>query len=95
MKNPQSIRPVGNRALILIENKPAKTESGILLPENQETEKITEGKIIAIGSGDRIKKLDIKKGDKISFNKYSGLDYKVGMINYKLLEDDEILAVLE
>lgn len=94
-----NIRPLGNRVLV----EPTKTEevtaSGIVLPETVDKEKKAEGKIVALGNGEDLVKLNLKVGDKILFEKWGGEEIKVGRgaeeKEYKILTHDKIMAVVE
>ena len=90
-----SIKPLGDRIVVLPVKESEKTKSGIILPETADKEKPAQGKVISIGAGEKIKKSGIKKGDEIVFEKYAGTEFKIGGVEYKILKEDEILAILE
>ena len=71
------------------------TKAGIILPDTVDKEKKAEGKVIAIGDGEKIQKLGLKKGDKVLFGKYAGEEVKVDEVEYKILSDEDVLAVIE
>lgn len=71
------------------------TKSGIILPDTVDKEKKAEGKVIAIGDGEKIQKLGLKEGDKVLFGKYAGEEVKVDDMEYKILSDEDVLAVIE
>ncbi len=71
------------------------TKSGIILPETVDKEKKAEGKILAIGDGEKITKLGLKVGDKVLFGKYAGEEVKLDDVEYKILSDEDVLAVIE
>lgn len=90
-----SIKPLGDRLVVSPVKELGKTKSGIILPETADKEKPAQGKVVSIGAGEKIKKSGIKKGDEIIFEKYAGTEFKIGDIEYKILKEDEILAILE
>ncbi len=90
-----SIKPLGDRAVVAPVKETEKTKSGIILPETVNKEKPAQGRIVAIGNGEKIKKSGIKKGDEVVYEKYSGTEIKIGGVEYKILKEDEILAILE
>ena len=90
-----SIKPLGDRVVVLPVKESEKTKSGIILPETADKEKPAQGKVAAMGGGEKIKKSGLKKGDEIVFEKYAGTEFKIGGIEYKILKEDEILAILE
>jgi len=71
------------------------TKSGIVLPDTVDKEKKAEGKVLAIGEGEKIQKLGLKEGDKVLFGKYAGEEVKVEEKEYKILSDEDVLAVIE
>ncbi|MFH1534978.1 MAG: co-chaperone GroES, partial [Patescibacteria group bacterium] len=56
-----------------------------ILPDTAEKEQKSEGVIIALGEGERIKELGLKEGDKVIFGKYAGEEFKEGDEEYKIL----------
>lgn len=90
-----NIKPLGDRALVRPATEAEVTESGIVLPSTVDKEKKAEGEIKAVGSGEKISKLDLKVGQKVLFGKYAGEEIKVGEETYKILSYEDILAVLE
>ena len=89
------IKPLGDRAVIAPIKEAEKTKSGIILPETADKEKPAQGRVLALGNGEKIKKSGLKKGDEVVYEKYSGTEFKVGGAEYKILKEDEILAILE
>lgn len=90
-----SIKPLGDRIVVSPVKELGKTKSGIILPETADKEKPAQGKVVSIGAGEKIKKSGIKKGDEVVYEKYAGTEFKIGDIEYKILKEDEILAILE
>lgn len=90
-----SIKPLSDRAVVAPVKETEKTKSGIILPETVNKEKPAQGRIVAIGNGEKIKKSGIKKGDEVVYEKYAGTEIKIGGVEYKILKEDEILAILE
>ena len=75
------IKPLGDRILVLGVEREKKTKGGILIPDTAK-EKPQEGKVIAVGPGKVNEKgkrilLDVKKGDRVLFGKYSGNEIKI------------------
>jgi len=88
----KKIRPLGENILVSAEYEPAKTKSGLVLPETASKERPQEGKVIAIGDSDKIK---VKKGQTVIFAKYSGSEIKLGEEEYLIIKYEDILAVME
>lgn len=89
------LRPLGDRIVVMPKVEEEVTKSGIVLPDTVEKEKKEEGKVMAIGTGEKITKLGLKVGDTVMFGKYSGEDVTVDEVEYKVLKDEDVLAVLE
>ncbi|MBI4920085.1 co-chaperone GroES [Candidatus Azambacteria bacterium] len=90
-----SIKPLGDRIVVSPVQEAEKTKSGIILPETINKEKPAQGKVVAIGAGEKIKKSGVKKGDEVVFEKYAGAEFKLNGVEYKILKEDEVLAILE
>ncbi len=76
-----------------------KTAGGIVIPDTAK-EKPQEGKVIAVGPGRTDKDgalipMDVKKGDRILFGKYSGTETKIDGVEYLIMRADDILGILE
>jgi chaperonin GroES len=89
------LKPLGDRVIIkpLVEEE--VTKSGIVLPDTVEKEKKEQGAVVSVGNGEKITKLGLKTGDRVLFGKYSGEDVKVDNIEYKVLKDEDVLAIIE
>lgn len=89
------LKPLGDRVIIkpLVEEE--VTKSGIVLPDTVEKEKKEQGAVVSVGNGEKIIKLGLKAGDRVLFGKYSGEDVKVDDIEYKVLKDEDVLAIIE
>lgn len=88
------IQPLGDRVLVKILETEEVTKGGILLPDSAK-EKKAEGEVVAVGSGEDVKKLDLKKGDRVLFGKYGGDDVTLDNKEYKILKHDDVLAVVK
>lgn len=79
------LKPLGDRIIVKPIKEEEITASGIILPDTAEKEQKSEGEIIALGDGERIKELGLKEGTKVIFGKYSGEEFKEGDVEYKIL----------
>ncbi|MEH7120102.1 co-chaperone GroES [Neobacillus vireti] len=92
------LRPLGDRIVIELVESEEKTASGIVLPDSAK-EKPQEGKVVAVGngrvleSGERVA-LDVAVGDRIIFSKYAGTEVKYQGVEYLILRENDILAVV-
>ena len=93
-----NLKPLGDRIIIKALKSEDKTKGGIVLPDTAK-EKSQQGKVIAVGGGkvvgDKIVPLEVKKGDKILFGKYSGDEVKIGLEEYLIIKESDVLAVIE
>lgn len=93
------LRPLQDRILVKRVEEETKTKGGIIIPDTAK-EKPAEGKVIAVGNGkldDDGKRipLEIKKGDRILFGKYSGTEVKIDGDEHLIMREDDVLAVIE
>jgi len=94
-----NVKPLGDRVLVEPAEEKEVKKGGIIIPDSAK-EKPTEGIIIALGTGktdDNGKKLpfEVKKGDRVLVSKYGGTEIKLDGKEYKILNSDDILAVIE
>jgi chaperonin GroES len=95
------IKPIGDRILVQPLKQEEVTASGIVLPSSAEKEKKAQGKIIALGDGEELKRLGLKVGDVVVYGKYSGEDVEVDKEDFKILyvgrekNRSDVLAVME
>jgi len=107
MKNMQKsvqkvgVVPLGDRVLVKpkIENEGEKTKSGIYIPDSVQKEKPEEGEVVAVGEGwyseGKLIPLNVKVGDHVLFSKYGFDEIKVGGVEYFILKQDNILAIIK
>jgi chaperonin GroES len=94
-----NVKPLGDRVLIeQVEEKETK-KGGIIIPDTAK-EKPSEGIIVALGTGktdENGKKVafEVKKGDRVLISKYGGTEIKLDGKEYKLMNVDDILAVID
>jgi chaperonin GroES len=93
------VRPIGDRILAEpVEEKETK-KGGIIIPDTAK-EKPMESVVVAVGTGktgDDGKKipLEVKKGDRVLVNKYGGTEIKLEGKDYRIVNGDDILALIE
>jgi chaperonin GroES len=94
-----NVKPLGDRILVeAVEEKETK-KGGIIIPDTAK-EKPMESIIIALGTGktdDNGKKVpfEVKKGDHVLVSKYGGTEIKLDNKEYKILNTDDLLAILD
>ena len=93
------IRPLHDRVLVEPLSAEEKTAGGIIIPDTAQ-EKPQEGKIVAVGNGARgddgkVQALDVKKGDKVLYGKWSGTEVKVDGKDLLIMKESDIMGIIE
>jgi chaperonin GroES len=93
-----NIKPLADRVLVRALEEQEVKRGGIIIPDTAK-EKPQEGEVIAVGpgrlndKGERLA-LEVKKGDRVLFGKYSGTEVTVAGDNLLIMRESDILAVL-
>jgi chaperonin GroES len=92
------IKPLGDRVLVEPLKNGEVEKGGIIIPDSAK-EKPQEGKVVALGTGKRDDDgkdipFNVKKGDKVLMPKYGGTEVKVEEVEYQIVREDDILAVI-
>jgi chaperonin GroES len=93
------LRPLQDRILVQRVGEETTTKGGIIIPDTAQ-EKPAEGKVVAVGNGkisDDGKRvaLEVKKGDRILFGKYSGTEVKISGDEYLIMREDDVLGIID
>jgi chaperonin GroES len=93
-----NIKPLSDRVVVKPADPAEKRQSGIIIPDTAQ-EKPQEGEVFAVGPGkvnDEGKKIpmEIKKGNKVLYGKYSGTEITVDGTEYLIIRESDILAVV-
>ncbi|MEN6448829.1 MAG: co-chaperone GroES [Syntrophaceae bacterium] len=93
------MKPLHDRVLVKRIEEEHKTKGGIIIPDTAK-EKPQMGVVIAVGGGKKtedgkIIPLDVKKGDKVLFSKYSGNEVKIEGEELLIMREEDILGVIE
>jgi chaperonin GroES len=91
-------RPLHDRVVVRRLEGEEKTKGGIIIPDTAK-EKPQEGEVIAVGSGARdesgkIVPLDVKKGDKVLFGKWSGTEVKIDGNELLIMKESDIMGIV-
>jgi chaperonin GroES len=94
-----NVKPLADRVVV----KPLDTEKevkkgGIIIPDTAK-EKPQEGEVMEVGSGRRTEEgkivpLEVKKGDKVLYGKYSGTEVTIDNNEFLIMREADILAVV-
>ena len=92
-------RPLHDRVLIKRLEGDEKSSGGIIIPDSAQ-EKPSDGEVLAVGSGARgddgkIHPLDVKKGDKILFGKWSGSEVKIDGEDLIIMKESDIMGIIQ
>jgi chaperonin GroES len=93
------LRPLDDRLVIEPFEPARQTPGGIVLPDVAK-QKPQRGRVVGTGPGKLLADgkraaLEVKIGDEVIFNRYAGSDVEVGRKEYKVLREEEVLAVVE
>ncbi|NLZ48162.1 MAG: co-chaperone GroES [Clostridiales bacterium] len=93
-----NIRPLGDRVVLKKLEAEETTKSGIVLPGSAK-EKPQEAEVVAVGPGGIVDgkeiKMEVKVGEKVIISKYSGTEVKLDGVEYTIVRQEDILAVVE
>ena len=93
------IRPLYDRIVVKRIEQQEQMHGGLYIPDSAK-EKPQEGEVAAVGKGKRLEDgkvvaLDVQKGDRILFGKYSGSEIRIDGEELLIMREDEVLGVLE
>jgi chaperonin GroES len=93
-----TLKPLGDRVVIKMIESEDSTKSGIVLPGSAK-EKPQIAEIIAVGPGGLVDgkeiTMQVKVGDRVLIGKYAGTEVKMDHVEYTILKQSEILAIVE
>ena len=92
------IKPLADRVLIKMVEAEETTKSGIILTSAAQ-EKPQEAEVIAVGPGGMVDgkeiKMQVKPGDHVLISKYAGTEIKVDGVQYTILRQSDLLAIVK
>ena len=92
-------KPLRDRVLVKFSSEEEKTAGGLFIPDTAK-EKPQRGEIVAVGSGKitddgKVQKMEVKVGDIVLFEKYSGSKINIDDTEYLIIREDDILGIVE
>jgi chaperonin GroES len=92
-------RPLHDRVVVKRLDSETKTSGGIIIPDTA-AEKPQQGEVVAVGPGARdesgkLTPIDLKKGDKVLFGKWSGTEVKIDGQELLIMKESDVMGVLE
>src|SRR5271163_1734772 len=94
-----NIRPLHDRIVVKRLEEQENKIGGLFIPDSAK-EKPQEGEVVAVGKGKRLEDgkvvpLDVQKGDRILFGKYSGSEIRLDGEEYLIMREDEVLGIVD
>ncbi len=94
-----NLKPLHDRVLVERVEQEDRTKGGIIIPDTAQ-EKPMEGKVISVGGGARnengqVVALDVKKGDRVVFGKWSGTEVKIDGKELLIMKESDIMGIIE
>jgi chaperonin GroES len=94
-----NLKPIRDRIVIKMLEAETVTKSGLVIPDAA-VEKPSQGQVLATGSGQITEDgvtipLEVKTGDRVLFSKHAGQTVKVDNIEYHILREDDVMAIVQ
>jgi len=94
------IRPTSDHIVIKAIAEEITSKSGIVIPETANKERPMKGEVVSVGPGKMmengaLKKMEVKKGDKVLFTKYGPTEVKVDGEELLVLNESDVLGIIE
>ena len=93
-----SFRPLHDRVLVQPLEQEEKTAGGVIIPDTAQ-EKPMEGKVVAVGAGARgedgkLRPLELKKGNRVLYGKWSGTEVKVDGKDLLIMKESDVMGII-
>ena len=93
------LKPLGDHIVVKPLEETEIKKGGIIIPDTAK-EKPSKGEVIAVGAGKTLddgKKapMELKAGDKVIYSKYGGNEIKIDDVEYLIMTQDDVLAIVE
>ena len=92
------IQPIGDRVLVKMVEDAEQIKGGIIIPDSAK-EKPQEAEVVAVGPGatvdGKVVPMEVKVGDKVIYSKYAGTEVKIDGVEYIIVKESDILAIVE
>jgi chaperonin GroES len=93
-----NFKPLKDRILVKYSDEPEKSTGGIYIPDTAK-EKPQIGEVVAVGSGratddGKVQKMEVKVGDVVLFDKYSGSKINMDDTEYLIIREDDVLGII-
>ncbi len=93
------VKPLADRVVVKPIEESETVKGGIIIPDTAK-EKPMQGEIIEVGPGRMTEDgkkmpLEVKKGDKVLYGKYSGTEVSIGGEEYLIMRESDIFAIIQ
>ena len=88
-----NVKPLSDRVLVLPSPAEEKTAGGLFIPDTAKETPLT-GKVVAVGPGTAEVKMEVAVGDTVIYGKYAGTEIHVDGVDYLIMKQSDIMAVL-
>ncbi|MFR9651176.1 MAG: co-chaperone GroES [Rikenellaceae bacterium] len=88
------VKPLSDRVLVQPKAAEERTAAGLYIPDTAK-EKPLEGEIVAVGPGTKEITMEVKVGDKVLYGKYAGQEISVDGVDYLMMKQSDLMAVVE
>ena len=88
-----NIKPLADRVIVAPSAAETTTASGIIIPDTAQ-EKPQKGNVVALGNGKKDEPMTVKVGDEVLYGKYSGTEFSYEGVDYLIMKESDILAIL-
>lgn len=88
-----NVKPLSDRVLVLPNPAEEKTAGGLYIPDTAK-EKPLSGKVVAVGPGTKDVTMEVKEGDTVLYGKYAGQELVVDGVEYLMMRQSDLLAVI-
>ena len=93
------LKPLGDHIVVKPMEEAEVKKGGIIIPDTAK-EKPSRGEVVEVGQGKimddgKRKPMELKKGDKVIYQKYGGNEIKVDDVEYIIMTEEDVLAVVE
>ena len=86
------VKPLGDRVMVKLEKKEAKTTGGIIIPDTAQ-EKTQQGVVVEIGDDKEV--IKVQAGQRVMYDKYAGTQIKINGEEHLILKMSDIIAIVE
>ncbi|MDP8217865.1 MAG: co-chaperone GroES [Candidatus Theseobacter exili] len=93
-----NVKPLGDRIIVRRLEEAEVKKGGIIIPDTAK-EKPLEAEVVALGTGKKnddgkAMPFEVKEGNRVLIGKYSGTEVTISDVEYTILREEDILAIV-